>query len=190
MTNDQLKYQRSMDNALDHELPEAEWQALNAQVESSPEVADYWDRLQQVDHVLHATPMVGPTAGFSSRVMAAIAAMHLPEFANRRFGAGVALGLLAAALIALPVMSAVFILFLSVITDPGALNTLFQTVTSGASNTLGLLSDIGASCQDLAAEQPIFPALLTTVIPVSMLWAWLVWYLSGGSQLLTSQQVV
>jgi hypothetical protein len=81
------------------------------------------------------------------------------------------------------------VLLLSVITDPGMWNILFQAVTAGAGYVIGLVGDLGNGLETAVSDTPMVPALLSTVIPMTMLWMWLVWYLLGGRQSLANRQV-
>jgi hypothetical protein len=184
------KYHHEMNSALDRELSEQEWAALNAHLEDSPETASYWEQLRHTDHLLRTTPLAAPSPGFTSRVMAAVAAMHLGEIAKHRLGVGVALGLIVAALFTVPVLSILTILLFSTLTDPGTLNALFQNVAGGVGYGLGIAFDLGDGLERLATETPVVPALLTTVIPLSMLWVWLVWYLSEGRMVASERHVI
>jgi hypothetical protein len=179
MARDDLKLQHQLNNALDHELSELELAALQEQLEET-EVASQWDRLQNTDELLRTTPLAAPAPGFANRVMAAIAAMPLPAFAKRHPGLGIALGLAIAAFLTLPMFSILFLLTLSVITDPGAINTWLQTFISAASYVIGLLADIASQFESGLANTPMMLALVTTMVPVTMLWGWLLWNLLGG----------
>jgi hypothetical protein len=55
---------------------------------------------------------------------------------------------------------------------------------------LGIAFDLGDGLERLATETPVVPALLTTVIPLSMLWVWLVWYLSEGRMVASERHVI
>jgi hypothetical protein len=180
---DQLKYHHKLNTALDQELTEQEWEALNNDLADSPEVAAYWERLRRVDRLLHETPLAAPSAGFTSRVMAAIAAIHLPD--HRRLSVGIGLGLGVAAILIIPLLSAGLLLLLSVITDPGTYTKLLQAITGGVSYLVDLGANLGSELETLVTDTPMIPALLSTAIPISMVWGWLVWYLSGHPKLPT-----
>jgi hypothetical protein len=182
------KFEHDMNSALDQELSAAEWNALQARLVESTEDAERWEHMQQVDDVFHSTPMVAPSPGFAGRVMAAIAALHLSGFANRELGVGVALGLMTAAFLTIPLFSVLLFLLWGVITDPGALNALLQAATSATSTVVGLATDLGSEIRTGVRGSPIVLALLTTIIPVTMLWAWVVWYLLGGRQFMAQRR--
>jgi hypothetical protein len=179
MVNHESNYEQSMNDALDQELSAAELDALQEQMDSSPEAADRWCRFKQVDRLLRSTPMVGPSAEFASRVMASIFAVRLPEFANRRLSIAVVMGLLAVGLVVLPALSLLVILLFDVLTDPGTLNALLQAIVSAVGYMIDLVSDAGRELSQLIDDMPMVPALLSTVIPLTMIWVWLVWFLLG-----------
>ncbi len=173
-----------------HDLSEEELAALKARMEEPAEAGGQTKRLTRVDRLLSETPMVGPSAGFALRVMAAIAAMELPEITRRRLTTGFAVGLAVAALLVLPVLSGLVIVVASAITNPGILNAGFQVVANGIGYSAGLITDVGESLNKAVSETPMVPALLTTVIPITMLWVWAVWYLMREPRLMPDQQDV
>lgn len=181
------EYLQSMNSALDQELSEQELAALNAQLEESKEASDIWEHLQQTDELLRTTPLVAPSPGFASRVMAAIAAMPLPGFMHHEPGIGIALGLLVAALVTVPVFSVLFFMLLTVLTDPGTLHTLLQTVLGATSYVIGLMADLAGEVEHMVSDTPVLAALLTTMIPVTLLWGWLIWSLLGGPRFLSKR---
>jgi hypothetical protein len=187
MARDDVKLQQSMNGALDHELSEHELAALSAQLDESQEAATQWERLRTTDELMRTTPLVAPSPGFARRVMAAIAAIPLPEFAQRQLGIGIALGLAVAAFLTVPILSVLFFVFFSVLTDPGALNTVLQTLINGASYTIGLMANIAGDLEATATDTPMLLLLLSTMIPITALWAWLVRYLLKGSRMQTRE---
>lgn len=102
MARDEIKLQQQMNRALDGELAEQELAVLHARLQESAEESTRWERLRKTDELLRTTPPVAPSRGFAERVMAAILSMPMPEFARRSRGLGLALGLLVAALLAVP----------------------------------------------------------------------------------------
>ena len=178
-----------MQRALDHELAEEELTALNARLEESEEAAETWQRLRKTDHLFRTTPPIAPAPGFAKRVMAAVAAMDLPDFARRPLSVGVALGLAMAAIMTLPVLSLLLILLLKVITDPGNLNALLQTVADLVSYLVGYAADLLNEIRTLVTDTPLFVVvLLGMMIPLTALWGWLGWHLFGGRRLASNRQ--
>jgi hypothetical protein len=184
MARDHLQ---SMNDALDRELSEQEWEALKAQLEESAEASTAWAHLHQTDELLRTTPVAAPSPGFADRVMAAIAAMPLPGFVHWQPGIGIALGLLVVALVTVPIFSVLFFVLLTVLTDPGALHSVLQTVLSAASYVIGLMADLVGEVENLVRDTPVLAALLTTMIPVTLLWGWLFWSLLGGPRFMSKR---
>ncbi|NLX08670.1 MAG: hypothetical protein GXY36_03360 [Chloroflexi bacterium] len=190
MVDDRSKFEQSMNSALDHELSEEELHALQEQVEESPAAADNWKRLRQVDALLRSLPLAVPADSLAGKVMAAIAAQQIAELARRRHGLGLALGLVAAALLTVPLLSALVLLLVSTITNPGTIAAILQGAAAVTSYVVDLVADLGRQLRSLASDTPALLALLTAVIPMSMLWGWLVWYLLGGSRLAGDKDVL
>lgn len=178
MAQDPSELNRKMSEALDQSLSPEELEALHQQIEAAGE-PERWSRMQRVDRLLRSTPLLAPSAGFAERVMAALERLQLDELAERKISLGVALGLMAAALLAVPVLSAALIGMVSVLSNPQTVAALLQTAAAGASYVIDLMIDFIRVLRDVATDTPILPALLSTMIPLSMLWLWLLWYLSG-----------
>lgn len=184
---DDPKFQHSTNNAHDQELSEAEFAELQARQTEIEEVAPP-PQVRKVEKFLRETPPVAPVSGFSSRVMAAIAAMGLPDFSKRPMGLGLALGLLAVAFLTIPILSILLIVLVSVISNPGTIHSLFQWITEGASYVLAMAGDLGNSLQDLVSESPLVAVLLSASVPVAILWGWLVRYLVRSHRVTADQQ--
>jgi hypothetical protein len=182
MTRDPLQ---AMNNALDQELSEQEWEALQTRLAESAEDSGTWERLQQTDELLRTAPLAAPAPGFASRVMAAIAALPMPGFARQQPGVGIALGLLVAGLITVPIFSVLFFVLLAVITDPGALHSVIQAVLDAVSYLIRLVSDLAGELENMAGNTSVMAALLATMIPIMLLWGWLIWAVLGGRRLLS-----
>ncbi|MBN2303994.1 MAG: hypothetical protein JXQ72_05930 [Anaerolineae bacterium] len=175
------KYLQNMHSALDHDLSEEEQAALHAHLEKSSEAAQESDRLHQTDELLRSTPQAAPSPGFADRVMAALAALPLPDFMNRQLSVGLALGLATAAILMVPLLSVALILLLSVITDPGALNAVLQTLIDAMSYLIGIGADFVRELRSFVSGNPLVLVLLSAVIPVTVFWGWLVRHLWGRS---------
>jgi hypothetical protein len=182
MAQDELRNQQQMNEALDHALSEEEIEALHARIAESEGATEEWDQLRKTDAFLRQTPMVEAPAGFAERVMAAIAALPLPGFARKNLSVGIALGLLVAGLFTIPVLSIVLIIILSVITNPAAVQAFAMTLFSTAGYIISLTADIVTQTETRAAGSPVMIALVTTMIPLTILWGWLIWNLIGGGR--------
>lgn len=183
MVNDPSNLEHRMNKALDQALSEAEAETLQEQLSASSGSSEQWQRMQQVDQLMRTTPLVAPSAGFTARVMAAIERLRLDELADRQISVGVALGLMAAALLTIPFLSVLLIVLVSALSTPATVTALFQGVTSGTSYAIDLVADLLHVMKDLVTDTPMVPALLTTMIPLGMVWAWLLWYLSGRTSM-------
>lgn len=180
MARDQVKFQQQMHRALDGELAEQEWAGLRARLQESAEEAAHWERLRKTDELLRTTPLVAPSRGFADRVMAAILSMPMPEFVRRSRGLGLALGLLVAALLAVPVLWAVLFVFVSVITNPDALAAVLQTVLDAAGYVVGLLTSLADEARTLTGDRALLGGLLVAVLGLAVLWGWLIRRTVGG----------
>lgn len=172
--------QQQMHRALDGELSGEELALLQSRLDESDQRAASWERLHQADELLRKTPPVAPSRGFADRVMAAILAMGVPEFARRHTSVGLALGLVAAALLTVPVLWAMLFVIVSVLTDPGALGAVLETILEAAGAVAGLLTDLVDQAQAFTGETALIGAVFAGVAAVTIAWLGLIWRLMGG----------
>ncbi len=177
MTPKKADLRQQMNDALNGALPEDDMARMHARLQESETSSEQWERLRQTDELLHTTPMVSPPRGFADRVMAAIMAIATPEFMRRELSAGVALGLVAVAILAIPVLSVALFAVLSVVADPGALHAVFQTVLGAASYVAELIVDLGERVKDVAGERLVVTMLFLTVVVTTVFWGWLLRHL-------------
>jgi hypothetical protein len=188
MMKDHSQLQLSMNEALDGELSPEEQVEFQSQLEDAPEAAVEWDHLRDTDRLLRDTPKIAPAAGFANRVMAAIAAMPLPEFISRKINASFMVGLAVAGLLVVPLLSLTLLLILSVLTDPGTLHLLLKVLIDGIGSTIGVLADIRSGLQTIVSDTPgLLLLLLSTVIPITMLWSGVIWHLLGRPSVLANR---
>lgn len=173
---------------LDEELAEAEHAALQEVLKEDAAAARQLAYMQRLDRLLRATPLASPSSDFTRRVMGAIAELELPEQIRRRMGIGIALGLAIAAILTVPVLSALLIIIARTVLDPQSLAALLGTLSGAASTLWGLGGSLADALNQVVFETPVVPALMTTAIPIGMVWAWLVWYLLGWPELLANRQ--
>ncbi len=183
MVRDEMRRQQDMNEALDHTLSEERWDELQSAIAESQETAEQWENLQKTDQFLRETPLVAPSPGFAERVMAAISSLPLPGF-QRELGIGIALGLLAMGLVAIPFLAVMFVIILSVLTNPGAITSFMASLFSVVGYLISLGTDIFTQVENRTVDTPILIALITTMIPVTLLWAGLIWQIVGGAQVL------
>jgi len=180
MTNDNLRLQQQMNQALDGELAAEELALLRARLDGSERGTADWERLHKTDEMLRATPLLAPSRGFAERVMAAILALGVPEFARRHMGLGLPLGLVVAALLTVPVLWAVLFVAVSVVTDPGALSAVLQTILAAAGAVASLLTDLVDQVRAFAGETALIGAVFAGVAAVTVAWLWLIWRVVSG----------
>lgn len=180
MPHDDLTLQQQMQRALDGELSGGELALLQSRLDESGQRAAGWERLRQTDVLLRKTPLVVPARGFADRVMAAIMAMGVPEFARRHTSVGLALGLVAAALLTVPVLWAMLFVIVSALTDPGALGAVLETILAAASAVADLLADLVDQVQAFTGESALLGAVFAGVAAVTIAWLGLIWRLMGG----------
>ncbi len=176
----QRDLKRDMNLALDHLLPDTDQAALDARVAASPEDAALWTRMQMVDHMLTSEPMIEAPLDFASKVMVAVATAPAPGMApsKGRAGLSAAFGLMLALVIMVPAVSLGLIGLQHWLSDPAAISTLFQQIVQFLNTVAQAIASLLQTLAEYTIETPILPALLTTLVPLVMLWGWLMWYTS------------
>lgn len=177
---------RDMNLALDHLLPESEQAALEAHLAESARDASLWRAMRTVDDLFDNASEIHAPPDFASKVMAAVAAMPtqapvaaekpLPETSNKVFGVGLGI------MIAVPLILAAFLGVQSWASDPAALNTLLQQIVVVLNTITQAVAAIFEMITGYVKGNPIIPALLTTIIPLLMVWGWLMWYTAQRRQ--------
>lgn len=184
MTFDNSKHspfheQRDSDDALHQALSEDSLAALQERLTAGGQADEQARSHTRVDRLLRETSMAAPSPGFTERVMAAIAALPLPEYVRRELSVGVALGLLAAMVLTVPLLVVAFVGVASVVTSPSGWGRMLNGAIDAASSVGALLLDIGDELQTLVSGTPVVPALLAVVIPLVVVWGWVVWQFWG-----------
>ncbi len=170
--------QRDMNLALDHALPDKADAALRLHLRASPADAALWDRMQAVDSLLRSEPMEEAPPDFSSKVMATLTAEAAADKAPSRTGFRAGLGLLLLAVIAVPLIATVGIAVQRWLSDPAALNNLMQQIVHLLNSVAQAFASIFQVIAGFLSGNAILPALLTTIIPLVMIWGWFMWYAS------------
>lgn len=186
-----MKLQRNikheMNLALDHMLTDEQEKVFEIRVTASPSDSLRWDRMQMVDSLFRNEPMLDAPIDFASKLMASIAAIESgAELAKppvkKRAGLDPALSLLLVAVVLSPLAALGVLTVQYWRSDPAALNDLLQRfvllLNSVTQSMAGFLQVILST----VADKPILPALLTTIIPLLMVWAWFMWYAAQRSQ--------
>jgi anti-sigma factor RsiW len=169
---------RDMNLALDHALPDSAEAALHAHLSSAPGDAALWERLRAVDGLLRSEPMVQAPPDFASKVMASIAAGAATSKAPARRLArlGSALEPLLAVGIVIPLAAAAVIAILHWLSDPAALNNLMQQIVLALNTVAQAAASLFQALANFLTGNAVLPALLTTIIPLIMIWGWFMWY--------------
>ena len=182
MAQDEQRTQQQMNEAIDHTLSDEDMVTLHARITESDETAEQWDQLHKTDELLRTTPLAEAPVGFADRVMAVIAALPLPGIARQNPSVGIALGLLIAGLFTIPVFSVLLIIILSVITNPSAIQSFAMTLFHAAGTIISLIADIVGQLESRATGTPVLVALVTTMVPVTLLWGWVLWNLVSSAR--------
>lgn len=188
MGNNKGNHAHQISEAAQPDPAEHELDAVRARLGAESPVHEVQgQRVRQVEMLLRTAPMESPSPGFHARVMAAVAAMTFPRMLNRRLSLGLALALVVAALVTLPLLVYGIVALFSMLSDPAALQDATTVAAATIGSAFGLVSDYAASVDALVNDMPMVPALLTTSIPLAMVVAWTVWYLLGGPRWLAQR---
>lgn len=177
MAPQNARFQQHMHDALDNELTDAEYEALQEQIAASADTAAEWESLRKTDQVLRETPPVSPSPQFAARVMAAIAA--LPAHTRRHLGTGLALGLTVVAFMTVPLVAVLLATLVLTITDPGTLTAVLQGAIDATSYLVGLGRDVMAELEAFVTDPAALPFLATVVIILVLGWGAVIWNLVG-----------
>ncbi len=174
---------RDMNLALDHLLPESEQAALDAHLAQSSGDASLWRAMHTVNDLFTGAPEIQAPPDFASKVMAAIAAApaQAPVSVSPT-GPSTIFGLALGVVIAAPLIIAAFLGIQNWASDPAALNTLLQQIVVALNTVTQAIAAIFQMIAGYINGNPIIPALLTTIIPLLMVWGWLMWYTSQRRQ--------
>jgi hypothetical protein len=167
-----------MNQALDNLLDDAARAALNAQLDANPDEAYLYSQLVQVNGLLQRPPTVVAPVGFAQGVLAAIRAGRHEVYARPRLsGFFLVLGLTLGAVVALPLLALALVGLGQVLVEPDALIGLLQGLIQVLGGLTGAAEGLLTFLGSLVMAYPMVPALLLTVIPMVMLWGWLLWFL-------------
>jgi hypothetical protein len=169
--------QDRLNRALDEVLAGQKLAEFREALSADPDEAEQYARLREVDAYFRQPPLVTPKPDFAASVMARIEAQEHLAYAPRRRPALLLGGLLMTLAVALPLVLVAGLVIIPAFTQPGIFTTLF----AGFVQALGVASQglerLVVFLTDLIASYPMAPSLLLTVIPFTMLWGWVVWYL-------------
>ena len=166
-----------MNRALDEPLTGPALAELQAWLEDSPSQSALYEQLRRVDDLLRHPPMVAAPADLAAQVMLGIQqGKHEAYAPRRRLRLLLGLGLLGV-LVSIPLAAVLLLAVVPAAVEPGVLASLFLGLVRVLSAISGFLEGLLLFVGGLIAEYPMAPALLLTVIPLAMVWGWLVWFL-------------
>jgi ferric-dicitrate binding protein FerR (iron transport regulator) len=112
----------SMNRALDESLDPAERDTFHAHLDRAPQDAQLWQQMRRVDRMIHSAQTVKAPAGFSARVMAAIAASRTANCSGEstrefRTSLSIVIALMIAACTAVPLLGGTLLLLLRMLSS-------------------------------------------------------------------------
>ncbi len=169
--------QERVNRALDHMLTDAELADLRAALEGDRATADMYARLRMVDRRLQAPAMAAPAPDFARKVMVRIEAgeheVYAPHYRLARL-----LSWLGVALATILIPAGLVIASLALVAaQPALIAGLLHALLGGLQAAGGWLMSLLSFVHGVVEAYPMAPALSLTIIPLVMIWAWLVWYL-------------
>ncbi len=168
MTHRQTKH--AMNLAIDRLLDTDARDALDEHLDHSPDDALLWHKMQRVDRTLRGAAQVAAPAGFSARLMAALAAGRGPQ-TDPRLGIGIAVGLMLAAFVTIPVLGGLLLLALSLILNTTAIQTALAGLSRLGSALSAVLATFVTQMGTLVATNPLMPILSMAALgTLAMFW--------------------
>jgi hypothetical protein len=166
-----------MNRALDEQLTGPARARLQTMLDTHPDESVLYEQLRKVDALFRHPPMVAAPPDFARQVMASIQAGKHEVYAPRRrlrlyWGLGL-LGMLAS----IPLGVILLLVVVPAVVEPQALASLFQGLIQILATISGVMEGLLLFLGNLLAAYPMAPALVLTVIPLLMVWGWLVWFL-------------
>jgi len=166
MPNEQQK--RLMQEALDASLsPEVQHELLT---QLNPADTAEFDRLKQVDRMLRTAPFEHAPERLALNIMARLAQGLRPQNLSRASGLALALGLALVTVVMVPLLAAAGWLFLSAMGSATALNVLLERVVGLVTVVISGIELLVRAAQDFLQAYPETPALVVTLIPVTLFW--------------------
>lgn len=169
--------QDRMNRAVDDLLIGAELADFQGLLEVDQEQAALYDRLREVDDLLRQPPLAKPAPDFTAQVMARIEAGEHKAYAPYARVSRVLSWLMILGVFVLIPTLVILAIALPVMAQPGVFMDLFQGFVGSLGTVSAWVQGVLAFLGDLIAAYPMAPALSLTIIPIMMVWVWLVWYL-------------
>jgi anti-sigma factor RsiW len=168
MTTGQTK--RAMNLAIDHQLSEGERQELHAHLDRTPKDARLWARMRRADRLLRSASMVDAPEGFAQRFMDTLASGRQPT-RDTRLGLGIALGMLAVALTAIPILALMLIALVALLTDGATTTLVVARMNELWHELVTIATTITSPAAELVRGNTLAIGMLILSVPVIVLWA-------------------
>jgi anti-sigma factor RsiW len=168
MTTGQTK--RAMNLAIDHQLSEGERQELHAHLDRTPKDARLWARMRRADRLLRSASMVDAPEGFAQRFMDTLASGRQPT-RDTRLGLGIALGRLAVALTAIPILALMLIALVALLTDGATTTLVVARMNELWHELVTIATTITSPAAELVRGNTLAIGMLILSVPVIVLWA-------------------
>lgn len=169
--------QDRINRAVDDLLVGAELADFQSFLAADQEQAALYDRLREVDDMLRQPPLAKPAPDFTAQVMARIEAGDHKAYAPHARRSRILSWLMVLGVFVLIPTLVILAIVLPVMAQPGVFMDLFQGLVGSLGTVSAWAQGLLAFLGDVIAAYPMAPALSLTIIPIMMVWVWLVWYL-------------
>lgn len=164
------RHKRLMQEALDDNLTAETRAELQAHLQHDLRDAEVFERLQQVDHLLRNAPHERAPQRLALSIMARLAQSVSPRHLTRISGLALALALALVAAVMMPLLVAAGWLLLSAVGNAGLLATAVQRVVALLAIGITTLQTLIQQIQAFIAANPELPAVIISLIPISLFW--------------------
>lgn len=168
MTTGQTK--RAMNLAIDHELSVEDRQELHAHLDRTPKDARLWARMQRADRLLRSSSLIEAPEGFARRFMETLASGKQPNH-DPRMGLGIALGMLAIAMTAIPILALALIGITAMLTDAATTGMVVARMNELWRELVNLATHITTPAAELVRGNALVIGMMILSVPAIVLWA-------------------
>ncbi len=168
MTTGQTK--RAMNLAIDQQLSPEERQELHAHLDRTPKDARLWARMRRADRLLRSAALIEAPEGFAQRFMETLASGKRPTY-DPRMGLGIALGMLAIAMTAIPVLALVLIAITAMLTDTATTTMVVARMNELWSELVSIATHFTTPAGELVRGNALAIGMLILSVPAIALWA-------------------
>ncbi|MCC6614559.1 MAG: hypothetical protein IT320_13850 [Anaerolineae bacterium] len=164
------RHRRLMQEALDEQLSLDARQELYRQLDDTPEDAEIYSRLRQVDRLLRTAPMERAPERLALKIMAKLAEGLQTQKLSQTAGLALSLALALLALLMMPLLAALGWLILNSLGNAAVLSGLIKSLSSMLVYLMNGLQTLVESAQQLLQNNPQTPAAVLVLIPIALLW--------------------